>query len=123
MTQWKKSHDRFCLKQESLEAIAMSGERQGESIELYTVYGHILIALAHGCPVDLLKLLSEAQVAAPDEAEWQKIESSASEADYDPNQSPIISSTLHILLSGAKWKSQNIIDIVTGLIAFCCGWR
>jgi len=78
---WEISYDRFS-KGESLIAIA-AVQDSGKPIQPGTVSNHIMTAVTHARPVDLARL-AEQSAAIPDQAEWQKLEDTASERACNP---------------------------------------
>lgn len=74
---WEVSYERFSCG-ESLQAIAMQ-QPSKKPIQASTVCGHVLQALTHGRPVDLARLLVQADKSPPTDAEWTRMEEAAAE--------------------------------------------
>jgi ATP-dependent DNA helicase RecQ/Werner syndrome ATP-dependent helicase len=82
---WESSYIRF-LNGDSPQTIAMSPDNGRQPIQVSTVVGHILDALAHGRNVDLRRLAPYASL--PTAGEWKKLQTAESVTKLDPTADP-----------------------------------
>ena len=104
---WELSYDRFMGPQgDSPQTIAMT-QPSGKPIQVSTVVGHLLTALAQGRKLDLSRLADSS--APPDRDEWDELERCSAETGLDVTADPATSG-----VDGERFSMKDFLRPIMG---------